>query len=184
MLYTTVPCYISGNLLEFLKDYIRREWKPSPVFLPGELHGQGSLAGYSPWGRKESNMTEWLTHTHTFIQHLDGRIGGRESRGAECTAAVTPGRSRKPLCLHQCWSRLSAPLGLNLSSTPGFILHEPPPWWVQAVEPECPLLPCPHCQQSLAEGVKPCKQSQSHRSRRDPMAKVSLEAKGPSRLWP
>ena len=26
---------------------------PTPVFLPGELHGQGSLAGYSPWSRKE-----------------------------------------------------------------------------------------------------------------------------------
>ena len=30
----------------------RREWLPTPVFLPGELHGQRSLAGYSPWGHK------------------------------------------------------------------------------------------------------------------------------------
>ena len=30
----------------------------TPVFLPGEPHGQRSLEGYSPWGRKESNMTE------------------------------------------------------------------------------------------------------------------------------
>ena len=30
-------------------------------FLPGESHGQRSLAGYSPWGHKESDMTEWLT---------------------------------------------------------------------------------------------------------------------------
>ena len=29
-----------------------------PVFLPGESHGQRSLAGYSPWGYKESDMTE------------------------------------------------------------------------------------------------------------------------------
>ena len=35
----------------------RRPWQPTPVFLPGESHGQGSLAGYIPWGRKESNMT-------------------------------------------------------------------------------------------------------------------------------
>ena len=28
----------------------RREWQPTPVFLPGELHGQRSLVGYSPWG--------------------------------------------------------------------------------------------------------------------------------------
>ena len=30
----------------------RRTWQPTPVFLPGESHGQRSLAGYSPWGRK------------------------------------------------------------------------------------------------------------------------------------
>ena len=32
----------------------RRKWQPTPVFLPEELHGQRSLEGYSPWGRKES----------------------------------------------------------------------------------------------------------------------------------
>ena len=41
----------------------RRKWQPTPVFLPGESHGQRSLVGYSPWGRKESDMTE-RTHTH------------------------------------------------------------------------------------------------------------------------
>ena len=30
----------------------RRKWQPSPVFLPGESHGQRSLAGYNPWGRQ------------------------------------------------------------------------------------------------------------------------------------
>ena len=35
-----------------------RAWRPTPVFLPGDSHGQRSLAGYSPWGRKESAMTE------------------------------------------------------------------------------------------------------------------------------
>ena len=43
----------------------RREWQSSPVFLPGEFHGQRSLAGYSPWSCKELDMTEQLTHTHT-----------------------------------------------------------------------------------------------------------------------
>ena len=42
----------------------RREWLPAPVFFPGEFHGQRSLVSYSPWGRKESDMTEPLTHTH------------------------------------------------------------------------------------------------------------------------
>ena len=36
----------------------RRAWQPTPVFLPGESHGQRSLAGYSPWGHKESDTTE------------------------------------------------------------------------------------------------------------------------------
>ena len=31
----------------------RREWLPTPVFLPGESHGQRRLMGYSPWGHKE-----------------------------------------------------------------------------------------------------------------------------------
>ena len=31
----------------------RRKWQSTPVFLPGKSHGQRSLAGYSPWGRKE-----------------------------------------------------------------------------------------------------------------------------------
>ena len=36
---------------------------PIPVFLPGQSHGQRGLKGYSPWGRKESDTTEWLTYT-------------------------------------------------------------------------------------------------------------------------
>ena len=39
----------------------RREWLPTQVFLPRESHGQRSLAGYSDWGCKESDMTERLT---------------------------------------------------------------------------------------------------------------------------
>ena len=35
-----------------------RKQQPTPVLLPGTFHGQGSLAGYSPWGCKESDMTE------------------------------------------------------------------------------------------------------------------------------
>ena len=48
------------------KKYIpwRRAWQPTPVFLPGESHGQTSLSDYSPWSWKESNATEWLTKFH------------------------------------------------------------------------------------------------------------------------
>ena len=42
-----------------------RKWQPTPVFLLGELHGQ-SLAGYSPWGCRESDTTEWLS-THMYL---------------------------------------------------------------------------------------------------------------------
>ena len=41
----------------------RRNWQPTPVFLPGEFHRQRSLAGYSSWGCQELGTTEWLTHT-------------------------------------------------------------------------------------------------------------------------
>ena len=42
----------------------RRELQPTPVFLPGEFHGQKSLEGCSPWSCKESDMTERLTFSH------------------------------------------------------------------------------------------------------------------------
>ena len=38
----------------------RKKWQPTPVFLPAKFHGQRSLAGYSPWGNKESDTTERL----------------------------------------------------------------------------------------------------------------------------
>ena len=41
----------------------RRKWQPTPVFLPEEFYGWRSLVGYSPWGHKESDMTETLTHS-------------------------------------------------------------------------------------------------------------------------
>ena len=40
----------------------RKAWQPTPVFLPAESHGQSSLADYSLWGHKESDMAE---NTHT-----------------------------------------------------------------------------------------------------------------------
>ena len=39
----------------------RRKWQPTPVFLPGKSHGRRSLAGYSPWGCKESDTTEAIS---------------------------------------------------------------------------------------------------------------------------
>ena len=42
----------------------RREWQPSPVFLPGEFHVQRNLMGYRPWGRRVRH--DWATSTFTF----------------------------------------------------------------------------------------------------------------------
>ena len=42
------------------KGIPEREWQPTPVFLPGESHGQRSLGGCSPWGHKELDTTERL----------------------------------------------------------------------------------------------------------------------------
>ena len=50
-----------------LDDQRRRKWKPTPVSLPGKSHGQRSLVGCSPWGRKESDTTERLTLTNTMF---------------------------------------------------------------------------------------------------------------------
>ena len=47
---------------------LEREWLPTPAFLPGEFHGQRSLAGYSPWGGKKSDTTECLILS-LFIEH-------------------------------------------------------------------------------------------------------------------
>ena len=54
----------------------RKEWQPTPVFLPGESHGQRSLAGYSPWGHKESDRTEQLfSENKTVLKtQIDGSI--------------------------------------------------------------------------------------------------------------
>ena len=48
----------------------RRKWQPTLVFLPGESYGQRSLAGYSPWGPKESDATNTNTHIlYLFLSH-------------------------------------------------------------------------------------------------------------------
>ena len=51
-----------GSILGW-EDPIGRDKLPTPVFLPVEFQRQGSLAGYSPWGLKDSDMTEAIKHT-------------------------------------------------------------------------------------------------------------------------
>ena len=68
-----------------------RKWKPTPVFLPGKSHGQMSLVGFSPWGHRDLNMTELLTHT--------GGASGKEST-CQCRrlkrCSLIPGLGRSP----------------------------------------------------------------------------------------
>ena len=95
----------------------RRKWQPTPVFLPGESHGQRSLVGYSPWGHRHNRMTKpkrilaasKATNTRTdwkktFISHIF-------NKGFQFSHSVTYD-SLRPHGLQQ--ARLSCP-----SPTPG-----------------------------------------------------------------
>ena len=55
----------------------RRVWQPIPIVLPGESHDQRSLAGYRPWGRKESDTLKRLGLRQA---HRPSRAVGRVSR--------------------------------------------------------------------------------------------------------
>ena len=46
------------SLSLFTSMHWRRKWQPTPVFLPGDSQGQGSLVGCRPWGRTELDTTE------------------------------------------------------------------------------------------------------------------------------
>ena len=63
---------------------LEKEWLPTPVFLPGEFHGQQSLAGYSLWGYKELDTTEWLTLSLLSPKY----ITDNETRSGSATISV------------------------------------------------------------------------------------------------
>ena len=50
--------WLSDFTFTFTLMYWRRKWKPTPVFLPGESQGRGSLVGCHLWGRTQSDMAE------------------------------------------------------------------------------------------------------------------------------
>ena len=68
----------------------RREWLPTPVFLPGNFHGF-----YSPWGRQESDTTEQLSLTHSCFP---GDASGKEpaTPGDIRDLGLIPGSGRLP----------------------------------------------------------------------------------------
>ena len=63
----------------------RRQWHPTPVLLPGKSYGWRSLVGCSPWGREESDMTEWL-HFHFSLS----RIGEGNGNPLQCSCLENP----------------------------------------------------------------------------------------------
>ena len=75
----------------------RRAWQPTPVFLPGESHGQRSLVGYSSWGHRVGH--DWSNLTRT------GRPRVRKS-GIFCLSTVAVGL---PLCSSLRLSRAQVP---------------------------------------------------------------------------
>ena len=63
----------------------RRQWHPTPVLLPGKSHGRRSLGGWSLWGRKESDTTEWL-HFHFSLSC----IGEGNGTPPQCSCLKSP----------------------------------------------------------------------------------------------
>ena len=49
---------VAYSIVVVLGQARRRQWQPTPAFLPGESQGRGSLVGCCLWGRTESDMTE------------------------------------------------------------------------------------------------------------------------------
>ena len=100
----------------------------SPVFLPGDSHGQRSLAGYSPWGRKESDATERLTlllplhacpsleepaftATSETLEAPQASPGGTNGRG------VSPGTRLRASSTHRCTRQPGSKARLPAHST-------------------------------------------------------------------
>ena len=67
------------------EDSLEEEMLPTSVCLPGESHGQRSLVGYSPWGHKESKMTERLTlsHFHNYLVTREIKVSHAWGYGRE-----------------------------------------------------------------------------------------------------
>ena len=86
-------------------DSWTRVWQPTPVFSPGEFHGQRSLAGYSPWGCNESDMTEAAWHARNSTRLRDHLVSSQvalvvknmpANAGDTRNAGLIPGWGRSP----------------------------------------------------------------------------------------
>ena len=66
----------------------RRKWQPTPVFLPGESQGWGSLVGCHLWGRRESDTTEAAVAGISLLSKVSPKQGYVQPRLTEMTAIV------------------------------------------------------------------------------------------------
>ena len=100
----------------------RRKWQPTPVFLPGEAHGQRILEGYSPWGCKELDTTE-CTCACTCNQMIKG-LRTEKALGTLVTSLVLSPQDSFPFSFcpqgsHPQGTWLTAALVLSLHLLPG-----------------------------------------------------------------
>ena len=101
----------------------KRKWQPTPVFLPGEFHGQRSLVGYSPWGHKESDATEQLTSNSKVTQREEGHFE-ELSCFSWCQQTETPRKqvltqnkkdfSHCQSCLKRGWTKANEVLSMKM----------------------------------------------------------------------
>ena len=129
--YTTMPIYFLHQLIHLCSKWSENltamNKSLSPVFLPGESHGQRSLAGYSLWGHEESHTTERLrTHTRTgrdgvglgfgfrcaWIHGPPSWLSGKES-ACQCRKC-----GFSPWVEKICWSRRWQPAPVVLPGKP------------------------------------------------------------------
>ena len=75
----------ASGFTPWLENYRRRQWHTTPVLLPGKSLGRRSLVGYSPWGRKESDSTEWLHFPFSL-----SCIGERNGDPLQCSCLENP----------------------------------------------------------------------------------------------
>ena len=111
----------------------RRKWQPTPVFLPGESQGRGSLVGCRLWGRKESDMTEQL-HFHSSLSCTEEGNGNP----LQCSCLENPRDGGAWWAaiyrVAQSWTRLK-----RLSSSSSKLIRSIRETWVRSLVWEDPL---------------------------------------------
>ena len=66
----------------------RRAWQPTPVFLPGEFHGQRSLAGYGPWVTKSQTQLKQLRNLFGGVHSDMSPVAHKESSKGDVTRRI------------------------------------------------------------------------------------------------